>query len=139
MLKNKPRISDFKKKKNPKQLFIPGTNIQSQFHRKMSQFQIIIGCQFVNKGISQEVINSVQEGGGKSRGGEWENTGRTLPEKPCGILFTWGEPLWGPIAPDLDKVLLPRRADTSGDQTHSETFPACPRFQNELSLGQEVP
>lgn len=31
----------------------------------MSQFQIIIGCQFVNKGISQEVINSVREGGGR--------------------------------------------------------------------------
>lgn len=36
----------------------------------MPQFQIIIGCQFVNKGISQEVINSARwkEGGmGKDR------------------------------------------------------------------------
>lgn len=45
----------------------------------------------------------------------------------------------GRIAPDLDKVLLPRRADTSGDQRHSETFPACPRFRNEMSLSQAVP
>lgn len=81
-------------------------------------------------------------------GGKWENTGRTLPEKPCGILFTWrgggggeamGSRIGGRIAPDLDKVLLPQRADTSGDKRHSETFPACSQFRNEMSLGQAVP
>lgn len=76
--------------------------------------------------------------------GEWENTGRTLPEKPCGILFTWrggsnGETLQGQIAPDLDKVLVPQRADTSRDQRHSETFPARPQFWNEMSFSLAVP
>ena len=50
-----------------------------------------------------------------------------------------GSRFGGRIAPDLNKVLLPRRADTSGDQRHSETFPACSRFQNEMSLSQAVP
>lgn len=50
-----------------------------------------------------------------------------------------GSRFGGQISPDLDKVLLPRRADTSGDQRHSETFPACPQFWNEMSISQEVP
>lgn len=113
----------------------------------MSQFQIIIGCQFVNKGISQEVINSVGEGGGRSGGmgkHRQDSAGETARDPVYmgvggGGGRRWGDASRGRIAPDLDKVLLPWRADTSGDQRHSETFPACPRFRNEMSLSQAVP
>lgn len=82
----------------------------------MSQFQIIIGCQFVNKGISQEVISSVLQGGGRGVG-----NGKAQPGLGTGKhRHGWArEATWDPacgggsggtrlrIAAGLGKVLLP--------------------------------
>lgn len=76
-------------------MFILGTNIQPELHRKMSQFQIIIGCPFVNKGISQKAINPV------------------LGEVEGGTGATWD--LWR-IAAGLGKVLLPENRYQQGSE-----------------------
>lgn len=102
----------------------------------MSQFQIIIGCQFVNKGISQEVINSVLRGGGRG-------VGNGKATRGLGRRSRLGSCLWrgerrDPLANSCGfrQGASPRRADTSGDQRHSETFQACPLFHNEMSLSR---
>lgn len=102
----------------------------------MSQFQIIIGCQFVNKGISQEVINSVLRGGGRGvgNGKATRGLGRRSRSGSCLQRGERRDPLANSCG--FRQGASPRRADTSGDQRHSETFQACPLFHNEMSLSR---